>query len=82
MVEGELRQLLDIPEQVGLAATITLGRPEGQHGPVRRRPLPELVYEESWGQAASFAVDPPGTRHTAAGPPPADQPPATRSEHR
>ncbi len=82
MVEGELRRLLDIPEQVGLAATITLGRPEGNHGPVRRRPLSELVYEESWGQAASFAVDPPGTRHTAAGPPPAEQATATRSETR
>jgi nitroreductase len=71
MVETELRQLLEIPEGVALAATITLGRPEGSHGPVRRRPLAELVYEESWGQPASFAVDPPGTRHTAAGPPPA-----------
>ena len=70
------------PRAGGLAATITLGRPEGNHGPVRRRPLAELVYEESWGQAASFAVDPPGTRHTAAGPPPGGQPPATRSETR
>ncbi|MCU1455785.1 MAG: nitroreductase [Acidimicrobiales bacterium] len=69
LVETELRQLLDIPEAVALAATITLGRPEGSHGQVRRRPLNELVYEESWGQPASFAVDPPGTRHTAAGPP-------------
>ena len=69
LVDAELRQLLEIPEGVALAATITLGRPEGGHGPVRRRPLDELVYEESWGQAASFAIDPPGTRHTAAGPP-------------
>ena len=69
MVEDELRVLLGIPEQVALSATITLGRPEGHHGAVRRRPLPELVYEEEWGRAASFAVDPPGTRHTAAGPP-------------
>ncbi|MCU1351869.1 MAG: nitroreductase [Acidimicrobiales bacterium] len=69
LVEAELRQLLEIPEDVALAGTITLGRPEGSHGPVRRRPLHELVYEESWGRAASFAVDPPSTRHTAAGPP-------------
>ena len=69
MVEPELRQLLEIPDDVGMAATITLGRPEGAHGPVRRRPLSELVYAESWGEPASFAVDPPGTRHTAAGPP-------------
>ena len=68
-VEAELRELLAIPEDVVPAATITLGRPEGRHGPVRRRPLPELVFEETWGQPARFAVDPPGTRHTAAGPP-------------
>jgi nitroreductase len=68
-VEAELCELLAIPEEVVPAATITLGRPEGGHGPVRRRPLPELVFEEAWGQPARFAVDPPGTRHTAAGPP-------------
>jgi len=69
MVEGELRELLQVPEEAVLAATITLGRPEGTHGAVRRRPLAELVFEESWGQPAAFAVDPPGTGHTAAGPP-------------
>ena len=68
-VDAELRELLEIPDEVVLAATITLGRPEGAHGPVRRRPLPELVFEETWAHPASFAVDPPGTRHTAAGPP-------------
>jgi len=55
---------------VFVAATITLGRPQGRHGPVRRRPLDELVYLDAWGDAAPFATDPPGTRHTAAGPAP------------
>jgi nitroreductase len=68
-VEPELRALLELPDEASIAATITLGRPEGRHGPVRRRPLAELVFEESWGRPARFAVDPPGTRHTAAGPP-------------
>ena len=68
-VEGELRSLLGIPDNVFMAATITLGRPEGRHGPVRRRPMGELIFEESWGIPASWAVDPPGTRHTSAGPP-------------
>ena len=36
----------------------------------RRRPLAELVYEETWEQPASFTIDPPGTRHMSAGPPP------------
>jgi len=69
LVEDELRALLGIPQGVALCATLTLGKPEGKHGPVRRRPMRELVFEESWGQPASFAVDPPGTRFTAAGPP-------------
>jgi nitroreductase len=69
-VESELRALLGIPDGVLVAATITLGRPEGHHGPVRRRPLAEMVYEDEWGDAAWWAVDPPETHHTAAGPPP------------
>jgi nitroreductase len=68
-VEAELRALLQVPDNVFMAATITLGKPEGAHGPVRRRPMPELVFEESWGVAAPWAIDPPGTRHTSAGPP-------------
>ena len=69
-VEAELKELLGVPEEVFLAATITIGRPIGHHGPVRRRPLDELVYGEAWEQAPDWAVDPPGTQHTAAGPPP------------
>ncbi|MFV0525382.1 MAG: nitroreductase family protein [Acidimicrobiales bacterium] len=70
MVEGELRELLGIPDSFDLAATIPLGRPRGGHGPVRRRPLPELVFEDGWDQPAPWAADPPGTRFTRAGPPP------------
>lgn len=69
LVEVELRELLAIPEGVAISATITLGVPEGSHGPVRRRPLGELVFEDRWGAAAPWAVDPDGTQHTAAGPP-------------
>jgi len=69
VVDAELRALLGIPDDVFVAATITLGRPRGGHGPVRRRPLGEFVYLDEWGEPAPFAVDPPGARHTAAGPP-------------
>jgi nitroreductase len=68
-VEAELRELLGIPEKVAIAATITLGRPRGNHGPVRRRPLNELVFADHWDRPAPFAVDPPGAQHTKAGPP-------------
>jgi nitroreductase len=68
-VEAELRKLLNIPDGVFVAGTITIGRPAGHHGPVRRRPLSELVYGEEWGSPPGWAVDPSGTQHTAAGPP-------------
>ena len=67
-VEPQLRPLLSIPDDVLIAATIPLGRPlGGGHGPVRRRPLRELVYEDGWGAPAAWAVDPPGTRFTGSG---------------
>ena len=68
-VEAELHQTLAIPDDIVIAATIPLGHPEGGHGPVRRRPVGELVYEDRWEGRAAWAVDPPGTRFTAAGPP-------------
>lgn len=67
-VEPELRELLEIPDGVFMAATITIGRPVGRHGPVRRRPLGDAVFEEHWGQGAPWAIDPPGTAFTSAGP--------------
>lgn len=67
-VEAELAEIVGLPDGVTIAATIPLGRPAGRHGPVRRRPLTELVFEDMWEQPAPFAVEPPGTRHTG-GPP-------------
>jgi nitroreductase len=68
-VDESLHELLEIPAEVYIAGTITIGRPVGGHGPVRRRPMAELVYEESWGSAPGWAIDPAGTTFTAAGPP-------------
>lgn len=62
-VEHELRQLLAIPSEVAIAATIPMGRPMGSLGPVRRRPLGQFVFQEAWGISPSWAIDPPGTRH-------------------
>lgn len=63
-VERELREVLGVPERVALSACITLGRPAGQHGPVRRRPIGDLVFDDGWDAPAAWALDPPGTRHT------------------
>jgi nitroreductase len=68
-VEDELRRLLEIPDEVAISATIPLGYPEGRHGPVRRRPISELVFDDTWGRAAAWAEEPDGTQHTQAGPP-------------
>ena len=64
-VEAELTELLGLPDHAQIAATITLGKPAGGHGPVRRAPIGELVFGDTWGEAAAWAVDPDGTRFTA-----------------
>ncbi len=53
-VEGELRTLLDIPHTVALSACITLGVPAGNHGPLRRKPVADIVFEDRWGNPASW----------------------------
>jgi nitroreductase len=68
-VERELRALLAIPDDVTIAGCIPLGRPEGSHGPVRRRPVGEVVFEDRWGEPAAWAVDPEGTRFAGRPPP-------------
>lgn len=68
-VASELKTLLGIPQDVFIAATVTLGKPRGRHGPVRRRPMRERVFGDTWGEAPAWAADPPGTRFTSAGPP-------------
>ena len=73
-VESELRQILSIPDEVAICATIPLGRPLGNHGPVRRLPLADVVFDGAWNRSAPWAVDPEGTRF--AGPPPAAAPSA------
>ena len=67
-VEPELREVVGIPDEVVIAATIPLVRPLGNHGPVRRLPLGDVVFDGDWGRRADWAVDPEGTRF--AGPPP------------
>lgn len=53
-VEAQLRELLHVPEEVALSACITLGRPAGHHGPVRRKPLADVVFDDRWGQSADW----------------------------
>lgn len=55
-IEHELRELLDIPGDVVLSACITIGVPQGRHGPVKRKPLDEITFDGRWGERAAWAV--------------------------
>ena len=68
MVEDELRAVTGIPADVPIMATIPLGRPQGRHGPVRRRPIADLVYDGRWEAPAEWVSEPAGTAHTGSGP--------------
>ena len=48
-VEAELRELLEIPETAALSACVTLGVPAGRHGPLKRKPLGEVTFDDEWG---------------------------------
>ncbi|MDA0979691.1 MAG: nitroreductase family protein, partial [Proteobacteria bacterium] len=69
LVDAELKELLGIPAEVFISCTVTLGKPAGNHGPVRRRPMNELIYGDTWEAPPAWAEDPPGTKFTSAGPP-------------
>ncbi len=56
-VETELRVALGLPDAVALSACITLGVPAGRHGPLRRKPLAELVHDARWGRSATWLGD-------------------------
>jgi nitroreductase len=58
-VERELRDLLSVPDHVALSACVTLGVPQGHHGPVRRRPLVEIVFDDTWAHPAPWCQTPP-----------------------
>lgn len=56
-VEDELRDLLAVPEHVALSACITLGVPEGRHGPVKRKPLADVTFDDRWGETPTWIGD-------------------------
>ena len=59
-VEDDLKELLGIPPAVVLSIVITVGKPRGSHGPLRRFPVQELVFDDGWEQPARWVEDPPG----------------------
>jgi nitroreductase len=61
-IVDELREVLEIPENVLVSAVVTLGRPVGGHGPLRRRSMSQTVYIDGLRNPAPWAVDPPMSR--------------------
>lgn len=50
--EAEVKELLGIPEDWYTCAAVPIGYPElGGHGPINRRPVSSMAYENDWGRA-------------------------------
>lgn len=47
--EPAVRAHFGIPDDFALGATIPLGYPQGRYGPVRRRPVREVIFRNRWG---------------------------------
>lgn len=56
---AELAELLGILESNEVHCAIPLGYPEDRHGPVRRKPVRDVVFAERFGRPWPFAADQP-----------------------
>jgi nitroreductase len=54
--EALLRQAVGVPDDWMLAGHVVVGWPRGHHGPVRRRPLADVVFLDRWDQPANEIV--------------------------
>lgn len=46
--DAEIKALLGVPDQVDTVALIPLGYPQRSFGPVRRRPIAEVLHRDRW----------------------------------
>ena len=53
-VSEKVAELLKIPDGVAVVYCVPLGYPQGNFGPVIRKPLSEIVSEDSWGSRPSW----------------------------
>jgi nitroreductase len=47
--EALLREAVGVPADWLMAAHVVVGWPRGHHGPLRRRPMSDVVYADHWG---------------------------------
>jgi nitroreductase len=50
--EALLRDAIGIPDEWMLAGHVVVGWPRGRHGPVRRRPVSDVVFVDRWDASA------------------------------
>jgi len=46
--ESEIRKILELPDDRHIGVTMPIGFPENEFGPVKRRPLDEVVHQDRW----------------------------------
>ncbi len=54
--QKEVKELLDIPEEMELVAVLPFGYPKGKYGRPPRQPVQEVTYWERWGQQRQPAL--------------------------
>jgi nitroreductase len=55
--ERLMREAVGVPDGWALAGHVVVGWPRGRHGPVRRRPLDDVVFEDRWQTPARTVID-------------------------
>lgn len=58
--EQLLREAVGVPADWMMAAHVVVGWPRGRHGPLRRRPMSEVVFLDRWDTAAEPLTSTPG----------------------
>ncbi|MCV7282086.1 nitroreductase family protein [Mycolicibacterium flavescens] len=60
--EALLREAVGVPGEWVLAGHVVVGWPRGRHGPVRRRPIDDVVFRNHWDAARSDIIYGAGAR--------------------
>jgi nitroreductase len=60
--EKTIRETVGVPDDWFLAGHVVVGWPRGQHGPVRRRPVSDVVFRNTWDTARADIVYGEGAR--------------------
>jgi nitroreductase len=48
--EKLMREAVGVPDDWMMAGHVVVGWPRGKHGPLRRRPLSDVVFRDHWGE--------------------------------